>query len=122
MVVAPPLSQSPEINSEAKSKQRATPQTTYRTMTNGRSGSPKLKHSNSVSHARKTTSLSPARPIPRSKSMNGLNRVDSNKIKANGIPATTTTSMDGRVKKVISPQQYSHKNDHPNKLSRGGTE
>lgn len=110
MVVRPSAmpSERPEINREAKSKKSS-----ISTMANGRA-SPKLKHSNSVLHARKTTSLSPARPIPRSKSMNGLNRVDSNKIKANGV--------DVRGKKAPSPQPNINKNDHPGKMSRGGNE
>lgn len=108
MVVRPPTdSPDSQINSEAMSKQ---------SRTNGRISPVKQKQTNGGSHTRKMTSLSPAKPIPRSKSMNGLNRVDSNKIKANGV-------ADGRFKKDMSPQQTAHRSgDHLGKVTRGGNE
>lgn len=60
--------------------------------------SPKRKNGNSMS--RKRISMSPSRPMPRSKSMNGLNRLEANKPNGNG--------RSGRGKRDSSPLQRSN--------------
>lgn len=66
------------------------------------SNSPKSKQTNSMS--RKHISVSPLRSVPRSKSMNGLSRIDANKINGNGA--------SGRFKRDSSPLNHNNNNNN----------
>lgn len=52
---------------------------------------------NTISMSRKYVSVSPARGVPRSKSMNGLSRIDANKINENGTTAPAPHSTGSRI-------------------------
>lgn len=93
MVVRPPnlARSSPENNSNSPSSTISN----NSSHTSAIGTSPKRKTGNSMS--RKRISVSPSRPVPRSKSMNGLNRFEANK----------TNGTSGRVKRDPSPLQRS---------------
>lgn len=97
MVVRPPnlARESPENNSNSPSSTISnTSSNTLATQSHPTLGkSPKRRNANSMS--RKRTTMSPSRPVPRSKSMNGLNRLDANKVNGHGA--------SGRLKRNASP-------------------
>lgn len=74
------------------------------------------QNTNSVS--RKYVSVSPARGVPRSKSMNGLSRIDANKINENGTTAPAPHSTGSRVTRTR--ESSSSDNGYPsNNYSNG---
>lgn len=72
---------------------------------------------NTISMSRKYVSVSPARGVPRSKSMNGLSRIDANKINENGTTAPaphSTASRIIRTRESSSSDNGNHSNNYSN--------
>lgn len=74
------------------------------------------KHSHSMS--RKFVSMSPSRGMSRSKSMNGLSRLDANKINEKGRTSNHSTGRAARPRDISSSENGSP-NFHNNGLSNG---
>lgn len=71
------------------------------------------------SMSRKYVSMSPARGgggVPRSKSMNGLNRIDANKINENGRTSNHSTrrTVTNRQREINSSSENGSPNGHSN--------
>lgn len=83
------------------------------------------RHTTPPSMSRKFLSMSPARVgVPRSKSMNGLNRLDANKINENGRTQNHSTSRRQANRQTqqrdISSSENGSPNPYNNNNSNGG--
>lgn len=79
------------------------------------------RHTTPPSMSRKFVSMSPARVgVPRSKSMNGLNRLDANKINENGRTQNHSTSRRQANRQQQQRDISSSENGSPNPYNNNG--